>query len=262
MSLYQYQCYKTVENSVGGFSNSNDIFKLPNNFLLGLRMISNIAFPNKKANENGYNMLTNQHMKLDNLNKYSSKIYTLINKLINKSGLHFVYSNFRSYGGLQTIIKILEYYGYKDFLKHGNGKNRYAIWSGNENLKEKNLIRNVFNQYENLNGSQIKIILGSPAIKEGVTLLRVKYVHILEPYWNMSRFEQVIGRSIRFCSHKDLPKDKRFVKVFLYIATYPNNKLVDEHIYDIAQQKQKIIDKFNDIIIKSSIDYYLFTNTK
>ena len=55
-----------------------------------------------------------------------------------------------------------------------------------------------------------------PAIKEGVSLLRVKYVHIIEPYWNLSRLEQVIGRAVRFCSHKDVEEDKRIVKVYIY----------------------------------------------
>ena len=263
MSDYQYSCYKTVENSEGGIPNSNDIFKLPNNFLLGLRMISNISFPNKKANQKGYDMLSKTHMKLDNLYNYSCKMATLMDKLINKSGLHFVYSNFRKFGGLQAIIKILENYGFKNFLNHGSGKLRYAIWSGEEKLKDKNLIRNVFNNYENYNGSQIKIILGSPAIKEGVTLLRVKYVHVLEPYWNMSRYEQIIGRAIRFCSHKDLSIEKRVVKVYLYLATIPDKikkkiKLVDEHIYDMALKKQHIIQQFENILKDSSVDKYLF----
>ena len=263
MSNYQYECYKTVEKSHGGISNSNDIFKLPNNFLLGLRMISNISFPNKMANQKGYDMLSKTHMKLDNLNNYSCKMTKLMDKLINKSGLHFVYSNFRKYGGLQTVIKLLDNYGFKNYLEYGIGKNRYAIWSGDEKLKDKNLIRNVFNHKDNYNGSQIKIILGSPAIKEGVTLLRVKYVHVLEPYWNMSRYEQVIGRAIRFCSHKDLPIEKRYVKVFLYLSTIPDKvknkiKLVDEHIYDMALKKQKIIEKFENILKDASIDKYLF----
>ena len=262
MSEYQYSCYKTVEKSHTSISNSDNIFKLPNNFLIGLRMISNIAFPNKSANEKGYNMLTKNHMKLDNLYNYSSKLYELVNKLINKSGLHFVYSNFRNYGGIETIIKILDTYGYKNFLKHGTGKFRYAVWSGDETLKDKEIIRNIFNSSDNYKGNNIKIIFGSPAIKEGVSLLRVRYVHIVEPYWNMSRFEQVVGRSIRFCSHKDLPENKRKVTVYLYMATIPNEKynkiLVDEHIYNIAKKKQHIIDQFEDTIKESAIDYYLF----
>ena len=127
------------------------------------------------------------------------------------------------------------------------------------------MIRNVFNHPDNVNGSKIKIIIGSPAIKEGVTLLRVKYVHVLEPYWNMSRYEQVIGRAIRFCSHKDVEKDKRKVKVYLYLATPPEDIIkknkdiftVDEHILKLALRKKQIIDQFETVIKESAIDYYL-----
>ena len=262
MSDYQASCYKTVEKSSGGRSHATDIFKMSNNFLIGLRMISNIAFPDKLANEEGYNALKSTHMKLDNLKIYSSKLYILINKLTSKSGLHFVYSNFREYGGIKTICKILEFYGFVNFMENGIGKKRYAIWSGDESLDQKELIRNVFNNEDNFNGSRIKIILGSPAIKEGVSLLRVRYVHVLEPYWNMSRYEQVIGRAIRFCSHKDVPINKRYVNVYLYLATLENSKQIttDEHIYKLAQLKKNLTDKFEDVIKKSAIDYFLFQN--
>ena len=103
----------------------------------------------------------------------------------------------------------MEHYSFTDFLSNGPGKNRYAVWSGDETTDQKERLKNVFNQKSNENGSKIKIILGSPAIKEGVTLLRVRSVHIVEPYWNMSRIQQIIGRAIRFCSHKDVPKKKK-----------------------------------------------------
>jgi hypothetical protein len=112
----------------------------------------------------------------------------LIYKITSNKGLHFVYSSFRSFAGIETIIKLLEFNGYKNVLKEGEGKKRYAIWSGEETLKEKTFIKNLFNEVNNVDGSKIKVILGSPAIKEGVSLLRVKYVHILEPYWNVSRY--------------------------------------------------------------------------
>jgi SNF2 family DNA or RNA helicase len=265
MSKYQYNCYKTVEESEGGFADANDIFKMPNNFLLGSRMISNIAFPNKLANEQGYNAFTKIHMSIENLSNYSSKFSYLMDKILSKSGLHFVYSNFKSYAGIKTITKILKYNGFKNYSKDGPGKLRYAIWSGDETIQEKEMIRNVFNHPDNVNGSKIKIIIGSPAIKEGVTLLRVKYVHVLEPYWNMSRYEQVIGRAIRFCSHKDVEKDKRKVKVYLYLATPPEDIIkknkdiftVDEHILKLALRKKQIIDQFETVIKESAIDYYL-----
>ena len=275
MSKYQYECYKVVQEREGEI-NKLDLLKLPNNFFIGSRIISNIAFPNKLVNQLGLNALTPRLMNLDNLKTYSTKFYYIMKKILKTSGTVFLYSNFKEYGGILTFIKILEHYKFKNFHKEGTGKNRYAIWSGDETLEQKEKLRNVFNNKLNVNGSKIKIVLGSPAIKEGVNLLRVRQVHILEPYWNISRLEQVIGRAVRFCSHKDVILEKRYVKVFIYIATIPTelNKTemlkqkedriitVDEHIYNMAIAKQKLSDKFEDVIKRTSIDYNLFQNIK
>ena len=87
----------------------------------------------------------------------------------------------------------------------------------------------------------------------------------------MSRLEQVIGRAIRFCSHKDVESDKRSVKVYIYIATIPtelairekeNNKeptiTIDEHIYNMATTKEKLSLKFEQVIKEAAIDNKLF----
>jgi superfamily II DNA or RNA helicase len=273
MSKYQYECYKVVQEREGQI-NKLDLLKLPNNFFIGSRFISNIAFPNKLVNKAGLDALTGKHMNMDNLATYSSKFYQIMRKLLKSSGTSFIYSNFKEYGGLTSFVKILEYHGFKNFLDDGPGKHRYAIWSGDETLEQKDRLRDVFNAKSNENGSKIKIILGSPAIKEGVTLLRVRNVHIIEPYWNMSRLEQVIGRAIRFCSHKDVDSEKRKVKVYIYIATIPTdvaekekinipNKedrtiTVDEHIYNMALMKEKLSTQFEEIIKTSAVDYHLF----
>ena len=272
MSKYQYECYKVVQEREGQI-NKLDLLKLPSNFFIGSRIISNIAFPNKLVNMAGLNALNGQTMDMNNLHIYSTKYYQIMRRILKSSGTIFIYSNFREYGGLMGMIKILEHYGYVDFIDHGPGKLRYAVWSGDETLQQKENLRNVFNTKSNENGSKIKIILGSPAIKEGVSLLRIKQVHILEPYWNMSRLEQVIGRAIRFCSHKDVDPKRRYVKVYIYIATIPTElaekeKLnltkfnrtttVDEHIYNMAIAKAKLNSQFEDVIKSSAIDKKLF----
>lgn len=273
MSKYQYDSYKIVQEREGTI-NKLDLLKLPNNFFIGSRIISNIAFPNKLVNQVGLEALTSKHMELENLETYSTKYYQIMKRILKTSGTIFIYSNFKEYGGLMSFIKILEYYGYSNFLTDGSGRYRYAVWSGDETLEQKEKLKDVFNSKSNQKGSKIKIILGSPAIKEGVSLLRVKQVHILEPYWNMSRLEQVIGRAIRFCSHKDVDPEKRKVKVYIYIATIPTelsikeketipNKndrsiTVDEHIYNMALAKERLSLKFESIIKKASIDKQLF----
>jgi len=264
MSNFQYECYKTVEEQEGK-PDFKDILKLPNNFFIGTRIISNIAYPNKGINDKGFSSFTGSKIKLKNLEKYSIKFFKIVSKIKKVKGPNFVYSNFKEYGGLKPLISILEANGFLNVIDHGPGKNRFAIWSGDETFEQKEMIKDIFNKPENYNGSFIKIILGSPSIKEGVSLLRVKAVHVIEPYWNTSRLDQIIGRAIRYCSHKDLNKPDREVRVYLYLACAPKNKsakTVDQYIYKIALEKEKLIKKFYDVIKKSAIDYKLFKNAE
>ena len=55
----------------------------------------------------------------------------------------------------------------------------------------------------------------------------------------MSLLNQVIGRAVRFCSHKDLPKSKRYVNIYLYLSVYKNNKnTIDTYIWETAKKKK------------------------
>ncbi len=259
MEPFQYKSYRTImdEEVKGGFM-ANDILKLPTNFLLGPRMISNIAFPNKKIGEKGFASFSGSNLKKNNITKYSKKFYKILNKINKAEGPTFVYSNFKDLGGIRSMVQYLEYHGYKNYNNFGPGRKRYAIWSGDEHHHVKEEIKYIFNKKENADGSKIKIMLGSPSIKEGVSLLRVSQVHILEPYWNMSRMLQIIGRAVRFCSHKDMPRDRRQVEVFLYLSTYPGEKSIDEYVWSVAKKKQALIDKFEKLLKENAIDCNLF----
>lgn len=74
---------------------------------------------------------------------------------------------------------------------------------------------------ENMDGSKIKVILGTKATGQGVDLKWVRQVHILDPWHNNTRIYQAIGRGLRHCSHADLPPNKRNVTIYKY-ASVPN----------------------------------------
>jgi len=161
----------------------------------------------------------------------------------------------------------LEAFGYKDYMKHGEGKKRFAIWSGDESISVKEEIRTIYNRKENLKGSKLKILCGSPAINAGVSLTAVRQVHVIEPYWNKSRLDQVIGRASRFCSHKDLEEEKRNVKVYIYVATAPGfgrkkdiPETIDQYIQQLAMEKDNIIKTFEKAIKEVAIDCSLNKN--
>lgn len=68
------------------------------------------------------------------------------------------------------------------------------------------------------------ILLLHPNFYEGISILGANALHILEPIRNMSRYEQIIGRVIRYDSHLHLPPQKRKVHIFEYVSTLKNKK--------------------------------------
>ena len=262
MSDFQYKSYlsamSTEDNFIRGSFRNVDILKLPNNFFIGPRILSNISFPNKGIGLMGYSSLKDDALLIQNIRKYPVKFYKIYKNICKSEGPIFIYSNFKEIGGIKSLVKFLESHGYKSYKTYGEGEKRYAVWSGDEPHIVKEEIKCIFNQKENHDGSKLKIMLGSPSIKEGVSLLRVEQVHILEPYWNISRMKQIIGRAIRYCSHKDLPKRRRFVEVFLYITTYPKVKTIDQYIWSLAKKKQKLIQSFEDALKEKAIDCEIF----
>lgn len=265
MSDFQLQAYNAVlhqEKRVHKkIYEEENILDLPNDFFIGSRIVSNIVFPNKKIHESGFDSFTDKYAKKDKLMKYSMKFYRILNKIKHCHGTVFVYSGFREYGGLRSFEKVLRANGFKDYQKHGEGRNRYAVWAGGMSASYKEEIKAVFNRKENVDGSKLKVILGSPATKEGLSFYRVKQVHVMEPYWNNSRIEQIIGRAIRTCSHKDVPRDERYVDVFMYYSIHPKIKeSVDMYIKKLAYKKYQLVYPFMMALKETAVDCLLNKN--
>jgi superfamily II DNA or RNA helicase len=264
MSDFQFESYKIAirkekKQKKNFFLDADNPIKLSANFFIGPRIISNITFPNQKTGGKGYESID---IALNNMRKYSIKFHIIYNKIKESNGPIFIYSQFLDVGGLKSLIKYFEFHGYTKYNMDliSNTKKNYAIWSGSESLLKRENIKSVFNSYENNDGSLIKILFGSPAAKEGISLLRVEQVHIVEPYWNMSRIKQIIGRAVRYCSHKDMPEDKRKVDVFIYLACYHTTKTIDEYIWSMAKKKGAVIDIFEHALKEVAIDCNLFYN--
>jgi hypothetical protein len=108
---------------------------------------------------------------------------------------------------------------------------------------------------------------------EGISLRNVRQVHIMEPYWNMVRIEQVKGRAVRICSHMDLPIEERNVEIFTYIATFSEEQTpgipavivkndsrgyrvitTDEGILEVSKRKALINAKMLHLLKESAVD--------
>ena len=201
----------------------------------------------------------------------SPKMVTCIFYILKSPGPVLFYSNYVNAEGLQIFKLYLSFFGFlylfddKDFdeknLKNKNRKDfyRYIEFHGAINRKIRTNNKKIFNSPENKKGRIAKIIMISPAGSEGISLKNVRQVHILEPYWNEVRIEQMIGRAIRQCSHKDLPLRDRTVDVYRYKMVRKNKKeTTDEKMEEISRKKNSLVQSFLEAMREVAVDCELF----
>ena len=140
----------------------------------------------------------------------------------------------------------------KDFMPA-----RYAFISGDPRLSPNNTyeVKGLTNE-DNKDGHKIKIVLISKAGSEGIDFKFIRQIHILEPWYNMNRIEQIIGRGVRNFSHKDLPFEKRNVEIFMYGTILNENKeeSADLYVYRVAEYKAIQIGKVTRLLKETSVD--------
>jgi len=227
---------------------------------------------------------------------FSTKFYTAINNLNElvegKKGAKtaFIFSNLVKLG-IEIIEQILIQNGYlqykkdrqynildntKDYLTGIEYKNfikekRKTIFIPATFLKitgqvdgdldeieeKKEIIDNIFNNIDNIKGKNLKFILGSKVMTEGITLENTGEVHILDVNYNLGKTYQVIGRGIRQCKHYNVMNEKNpFPKVNIYRYTVYNNEGNSEEInkYKKAEYKYILVKKIERVLKESSID--------
>jgi superfamily II DNA or RNA helicase len=206
---------------------------------------------------NGYK---NKSHLLNAMYACSCKMTAIMFYSLRSSGPVLVYSNYVKMEGLEIFKVYMKYFGYSGFGKEpGIDFHRYTEFAGtiDKDTREKNLL--AFNDIKNKDGSKIRVILISPAGSEGISLRNVRQVHIMEPYWNEVRIEQLIGRAIRQCSHKDIPMDDRFVEIYRYNAiSSENSTTTDQEIQELALEKSNLIGFFLQTIKEVAVDCELF----
>lgn len=240
----QYEAYKSelkerIKNIKLNNTDKDDDSKLLLSNLIKPRQMSNIGIRNIKKGKN---------LSPFDIYENSSKISWIINRVVPpelntfNSGINeyspgkvLIFSDMLSYG-VDAIATLLEYLGFKQVDDNEDlttDDNRFIVWKGDSDTQKTRKYVNAFNAKNNLKGSKIKIIIGSLTIREGVSFTNIKDVHILEPWWNESRIDQIIARSIRFQSHFDSEEKDKYVNVFRHqsvLSTFPD---VDEDIKDM-----------------------------
>jgi superfamily II DNA or RNA helicase len=219
---------------------------------------STIVFPDKTFGVEGFlnNKKNTLFLKKENIEKYSSKLFKLINCIDTLKGSAFIYSNFVNNRGTDLIRLFLLKNGYHEYRAGNNLKNSFVILKGSISSKTLNRYLNTFNSPENKNGDIIKIVIGSPIVNEGITLKNIRQIHILEPTWNFSKIDQIVGRGIRYLGHSDLKPEERNVSIFLHCCLVKNNPKIsiDYLKYQLAYKKDIAIKQIEHLLRGLSID--------
>ena len=217
----------------------------------------------------------------DIISKYSSKIKEICNNIINSDGIVLIYSLYLD-GGLVPIALALEEMG---ITRHGSAKSlfakppvenldlktytntnsrdsipaKYVMITGDKMLSPNNVADlKAATSRDNVNGEKVKVILISQAGAEGLDFKFIRQVHVLEPWYNLSRIEQIIGRAVRHCSHKDLPFEKRNVEIFLYGSRLDSDReAADLYVYRLAEQKALQIGHVTRVLKEIAVDCLL-----
>ena len=221
------------------------------------------------------------------INNYSIKIKTILDNIYNpekneiSDGIILIYSQYID-SGLIPMALALEEMGFTRYgenvkplfktvpsavvdvrtMKEPSDKKnfmpaRYSMITGDLRLSPNNdfEVKGLTNE-DNKDGNKVKVVLISKAGSEGIDLKFIRQVHILEPWYNMNRIEQIIGRAVRNFSHKDLAFEKRNVEIFMHGTIIENKKeeAADLYVYRVAEFKAIQIGKVTRVLKETSVD--------
>ena len=93
---------------------------------------------------------------------------------------------------------------------------------------------------------------------EGLDLKGTTHIVLLEPNWNESSVEQVVGRAIRRHSHTHLPAEKQVVHIHKLFSIKPNEAEILRKIGDDKVTLNDFMDKNE----RMSVDLYLHLYSK
>jgi hypothetical protein len=199
---------------------------------------------------------------------YSSK-FAMVTRILKESdGVVFVFSNLVT-SGAQLFAMCLEEHGYESAVGRKllkttanevprGSRGKYVLFTS-EDITEADIRRSLerLKAKSNIDGSDIRVVIASPKVSEGVDFRYVRQIHVLDPWYNMSRIEQVLGRGMRTCSHSLLPFIQQNCTVYLHVCRYPKSKqeTLDEYVYrHYVEAKAQKIAKVKRVVMESAMD--------
>ena len=227
MSDAQMQAYKFVSGDIPWDVRMKMESGLPlnkresrdlNAFQGAMRQASNTARP------------YNEKMTDEEENASAPKMQTVLKHLLemqkaNPEHRGVIYSNYLD-AGVRPISRLLN-----------EKKIPHNIFTGELNDAER---KRIVDEY---NAGKVKTLLLSGAGSEGLDLKGTRSIQLLEPHWNNSRLNQVIGRGIRYKSHDHLDEKDRNVRVLKYLSTL-NPGLKDKLLNAVRTKPKQSIEEY------------------
>jgi hypothetical protein len=220
----------------------------------------------------------------DEIGKYSGKIKSICNIVMKSKGVVLIYSQYID-GGIIPIALALEELG---LTRASGGKSLFETPPTEPidavSLKPKSVVEGVFNSakyvmitgdksispdnvvdlksvtsLDNVNGEKVKVVLISLAGAEGLDFKFIRQVHVVEPWYNMNRIEQIIGRAVRTCSHKNLDFIDRNVEIYLHgtLIKDSDEEAADLYVYRVAEAKAVTMGRVSRVIKTIAVDCLL-----
>jgi hypothetical protein len=229
------------------------------------------VLPNNKTFKECFSLVGKQYryavdpfLTPEQLPNHASKFVTILKSIEASKGVALVYSNFATMGA-QLFAMALEEHGYSPAIGQplfaestyqGSAKGRYMLLTSEASDTEISAMLTMVKSPKNRDGSQIKIIIASPIGAEGIDFRYVRQLHVIDPWWNMSRVEQVIGRGLRTCSHQLLPFEDQNCTVYLHIVrTGTGKECFDEDTYRTKVEPRAIkIARVRKVMAESAMD--------
>lgn len=198
------------------------------------------------------------------ITQYAGKFASVIKSIEAGAGVCLVYSNFVSMGA-RLFAMALEEHGYESALGtpvlanpayKGSKKGGYIMLTSDYTEAEIDRLLKLVKSPKNRDGSQVRIVVSSKIVSEGVDFRFMRQIHILDPWWNMSRIEQVIGRGLRTCSHQALPFEEQNCTVYLHVMrTGDGKECFDEYTYRTkVEPKARRIAQVRKVMAESAMD--------
>ena len=135
---------------------------------------------------------------------------------------------------------------------------KYMILSGDKYFSQDNAEDiKIATSKMNMYGDEVRVILISRAASEGLDFKFIRQVHVLDPWYNLNRIEQIIGRGVRNRSHCGLAFEERNVEIYLHATTNGEQETADIYVYRYAEIKAVKIGKVTRLLKTVSVDCVL-----